>query len=889
MTKTFAASQALVSAWIERYQRSDCFVKLKQAASLAEARAQWDQIKNLLLCAAALQLYRKQGLLPPADPGPQSWDLARSQLQYLFQTDHPRTLRLGRNINHCLAQKLWGEAQTLSEKYLKTRNLGSEWTPPDVLGELLQSLLARQVLPAKPPATATFTLSFGRYRKQWGIHFTPSSLCQALVAKTLTPALIQAQELSPKLEPAKAVIKHLRICDPALGAGAFLVEALAFLEKQLADPLADLKQRQSLRAQLAQHCLFGVDRDPFAVDIARVNLDLCTRRPSQPPIRWEDKLKWGDSLLWVNGAEVRAGRLEAPSLSPVPSTATWNTSFARRRFRSRAALLISEHFDRSERVSGRERPLLAWLSPQDNSAENKHPAGPPAAASELRNRIFEVQSKKIPFHWELEFPELCASHPQRSERIVAILGNPPFLGGRYITQEHGQAYNRWLGMRSQAQATADFCAHFVGLAQKLAEPCGVIGLLLSASITHDASRKPSLEALLRRQFHLYDAQHQHSWLGEASVAISTFCASRGFGPRATAPVYFNGQSVSRLNARLQPAQDWEPKTHQSGTERSPFSPALSTKIAFQGTNVRGEGFFVPSEQARDWCEQDPLISNWIKDFFDGRSLRAVPLKRTTRLILDVGKLSLEELKEIKPIFHWLDQKVRPQRLELRQAAAREQWWRFWNRRTGLYQKLAPLQRCIATVLVSRHVAFDFADTANRVFGHKLGVFALDQDWHLALLQSRVHIAWAWYHSGQRGHHSLNYAPTKCFDNFIPPHPWKGSCPGPLQSIATEFVDLRQKAQCRQGLGLSQFYRRLHDPKFDEAWLRAQRELHRELDAAVLASYGWQHLTLPTMHAPLSQRHQFQKEILETFYRPTPRYGATAERIKRGLAGQEPGM
>jgi len=140
-------------------------------------------------------------------------------------------------------------------------------------------------------------------RRRSGSHYTPRTLTAPVVRTTLAPVLAA---LGP--DPAPARILQLVICDPAAGCGAFLLETC----RQLADHLRLAWQRHGppdalpdrARELVALRCLRGVDRDPVAVDLARLSLWLLARSTS-PFTVFDPVVKHGDSLIGLTRAQRR--------------------------------------------------------------------------------------------------------------------------------------------------------------------------------------------------------------------------------------------------------------------------------------------------------------------------------------------------------------------------------------------------------------------------------------------------------------------------------------------------------------------------------------------------------------------------------------------------------
>jgi hypothetical protein len=152
----------------------------------------------------------------------------------------------------------------------------------------------------------------GEERRRTSSHYTPRSLSAPIVKKTLEPLLACMGE-----EPSSERLLQLKLCDPAMGSGAFLVEAC----RALADQLVAAWTRESrleemvtaredavthARRLVAQRCLYGVDKNPFAVQLAKLSLWLVTLSRDLPFTFVDHALRCGDSLVGVDFDQVRA-------------------------------------------------------------------------------------------------------------------------------------------------------------------------------------------------------------------------------------------------------------------------------------------------------------------------------------------------------------------------------------------------------------------------------------------------------------------------------------------------------------------------------------------------------------------------------------------------------
>lgn len=142
----------------------------------------------------------------------------------------------------------------------------------------------------------------GNARKLTGSYYTPDSLVQELIKSALEPVIEQTLEENPQ-EPVKALLA-LTVCDPACGSGHFLLAAarriadeVALLRAPEGNPIED-DFRHALRDVVA-HCIYGVDRNPMAVELARTALWLEAYTPGPPLTFLDGHLRCGDALLGV--------------------------------------------------------------------------------------------------------------------------------------------------------------------------------------------------------------------------------------------------------------------------------------------------------------------------------------------------------------------------------------------------------------------------------------------------------------------------------------------------------------------------------------------------------------------------------------------------------------
>jgi hypothetical protein len=310
--------------------------------------------------------------------------------------------------------------------------------------------------------------SHSTQRKDTGTFYTPQALADFVVHRTLAP-LVENRTADRLLD--------LRIVDPAMGSGAFLIAALRYLTAAYERALvrdgrcdaADISDadRASFRRKIALQCLFGVDANPVAVQVARLSMWLATLAETRPLSFLDHRLRVGNSLVGASPADIHrspgastrdlplfdAGttRLEAMLRRVVPSLAgmSQQPDDSVADVRRKEALWASLHDDAHPLTRWKNAVNLwcaQWFWPADSrraSAPEIRAAAQALATgnSELSGSVmagFERVARETGrvhqcFHWPLEFADVFydptggprADHAGEAG-FDAVIGNPPW-------------------------------------------------------------------------------------------------------------------------------------------------------------------------------------------------------------------------------------------------------------------------------------------------------------------------------------------------------------------------------------------------------------------------------------------------------------------------------
>jgi hypothetical protein len=397
-----------------------------------------------------------------------------------------------------------------------------------------------RVLDFRPERRGTaLVLARSGTRKATGTFYTPRAMTEYLVRRTLAP-LVAGRTPEEVLA--------LRVLDPAMGSGAFLVAACRYLADAYERALvregtitsSDIgpADRASFRRLVAQRCLYGVDFNPTAVQLARLSLWLCTLAADRPLTFFDHHLRVGNSLA---GASPRDIYRQPPGRNRGRSTrATTLPLFDADDLHARlAATLVSrvaiasQSDDTAANVRAKERtlaaldgpagPLAVWRRLADAwcaswfwadgpapawsalgaSVRDRSSGAPAALENHWLNTVAAVSARERFFHWELEFPEVFfdeAGDPLTTGGFDAVLGNPPWdtlrgdSAARTLTIFSRESGCYWLQGRGHANLYQLFAERML----QLVKPGGRLGALMPAGLTADHGCRRLREALIDR-------------------------------------------------------------------------------------------------------------------------------------------------------------------------------------------------------------------------------------------------------------------------------------------------------------------------------------------------------------------------------------------------------
>ncbi|HEY8377576.1 MAG TPA: type IIL restriction-modification enzyme MmeI, partial [Nannocystis sp.] len=644
------------------------------------------------------------------------------------------------------------------------------------------------------------------------------------------------------------------------------------------------------RRLVAARCIYGVDRDPLAVDLARLTVWLVAAAPGLPLDAFDHALRCGDSLLGLDPDAIAACSFRpAPRVEPIAALLQRTlavTASLRRRIRDLAAADDPEsHRERARilrEVDAHTEPLrlvadlavdaffAARSARARETAQKAHLAritawlqsghSPPP---DLQHHCARFRATHRPFHWVLEFPEIyhCTEDPPRSPGMDAIVGNPPFMAGGRISGTLGLPYLDWLlALHPGAHGNADLSAHFFRRADALLGERGTIALIATNTIGQGDTRTTGLQHLVtRRGFTIYEATRDLPWPEDATVTISIVHLARGILARHLPAICLRDPAPADpavLLPRLAPAIN--SRLHPAGERPDPRPLAENAGLSFIGTKIYGQGFILTPAERDALIARDPENAARIFPYIGGDEVHHRPDQRHHRYVISFERMDLAQAEQWPDLLAIVRARVRPVRERQNRALRKKYWWRFGEVAPALYHAIADLPRCLVISGVCKHVAFSFQPT-DRIFSHALVVLSLAGYDAFAVLQSRIHALWARALCSSMKT-DLRYTPSDCFENFPFPRPDPRASIPELAAIGETLDAARRAFMLTAQQGLTATYNALTDPACTDPAVLALRRLHLDLDRAVLTAYGWPDLLdlLPPYTAPRTPGERYAR-------------------------------
>jgi len=782
-----------------------------------------------------------------------------------------------------------------------------------------------------------FMVTMGQDRRETGTHYTPRSFTETIVKTTLEPTVyvgpsegIDQKEWKLK---SSAEILDLKICDPAMGSGAFLVQVCRYLSEKLVEawkqeelngkyinedgascddlgdnqPIATDSDDRLLAAKnlIAERCLYGVDINPLAVELAKVSIWLETLAKKRPFGFLDHNLRSGDSLLGlheikqlicltmkpeeykprlfgsniealVNDAIVIRKQIRTVRIRDIHDIEKMqNMDIESRQLLSDVELLADSISGAALANSSNENAIVKSLdeiaiwaseifdSHIDKSTNHRRyiPELQKFAAKSLSVDLPYDKPPRKPLHWVLNFPEVF-----ESGGFDAIVGNPPFMGGQKISGNFGKNYLEYLKYAFTPAGAIDIVGFFFRRNFDLINKDRSFGCLSTNTIAQGETREGSLEVIEKQGGTIVMVVKSMPWPGAANVIVSITTLFKG---KWCGICKLDGVEVSYVSSFFD--------TQLSSG--NPYSLYQNLDKSFQGSIILGDGFILSIEKGNEMILKNPKNKNVIYPYINNEDLNSRPDQTPSRMVINFKDWPLNR-ENAKPNYYGsvaadypdcleiVEELVKPERLSTSCSDDKiNEWWKYLRSRPALTKAIAMLDKVLVFgTQATKYLFFSFL-SKDIIFSNAVGVISSDCEWFFTILSSDIHSVWAWKYSTTMKT-DLRYTPTTAFQTFSFPSGLEPNNKNPSNSNMEKLDELgerletsRKTIMTRLNIGLTKLYNLYHTKDLDiqavmsvsncdeknAVWavenIKLLRNLQKEIDETVLAAYGWNDLQL----------------------------------------------
>ncbi|MBP6809266.1 MAG: class I SAM-dependent DNA methyltransferase, partial [Chromatiaceae bacterium] len=616
-------------------------------------------------------------------------------------------------------------------------------------------------------------------------------------------------------------LANIRVLDPACGSGNFLyvtLEHLKRLEGEVLDILESLGQRQTLLAlegvSVDPHQLLGLELNPRAAAIA-------------------------ETVLWIGYLQWHF-RTHGSVNPPEPIIRDF------RNIQCRDAVLAYERMEWVTDKAG--RAVTRW----DGRTTKTHPVTGEAVPDE---------GARVPLERYV--------NPRRAEWPEAdfVVGNPPFIGNKRMRLALGDGYVEALrGAWGDMPGSADYVMYWWHRAAELVRTGRILrfGFITTNSLKQSFNRQIiDGHCGAGEPLSLIFAVPDHPWVDStdgAAVRIAMTVGQAGVAPGVLLRVVAE-QSDGNADGVAVEFERGEGKINPDltiGANLSAVTPLRANLgLAFTGMYPLGQGFVIQPDDLPQAVGTDTETERVLKPFVIARDLTQIDRHAQ---IIDFYPRTMEQARtEFPCLFQWVLERVKPERDQNPRPARRDNWWRFAEPNPSLRKALQGLDRMQTVPRTAKWFSFQFVST-NTIPDTAVVALASADPFMLGVLSSRVHLLWATAAGGRLGvGNDTRYQHKQTFNPFPFPAP-EASEKDRIRQLAEDLDAHRKQRQAlHPGLTMTGMYNVLEQlrrgeplsPKertiHEQGLVSVLRQLHDELDAAILSAYGWSDLT-PTLLA-----------------------------------------
>lgn len=726
-------------------------------------------------------------------------------------------------------------------------------------------------------------------RRNAGAHYTPRALAEEVVEHALQPIVYspgphQTPDRDAWRLKSSTELLSLKVADIACGSGAFLVAAARYLAARLVEAwraehtTAELTPREletkALREVVAR-CLYGADINGMAVEMCKLSLWLVSLDRDLPFSFVDDKVLRGNSLLGITSLRQLEELHIDPSITPRQGelVLAGNELVDRMDIDHRIQRAISLRRQLATEIDDRDPQRTAHakrgqLSQFQAVTKDLHRVADGVVAAGLRvggkpgralNEAYENLRSAVrqavpedpthadprpldaiieagltptvetdyarwqPMHWALEVPDVMVRGG-----FDAVIGNPPFLGFKDITPSIGKNMRDWMAgvVAGQTGGKSDLVAYFVRRAASLTNSNGTMSLIATNTLPEGDTREVAMDPLLRGNWTIYRAIRSRPWPTRLGIAHSIVWMTRS---QSHGPYWVDGVAATRIGPMLEPALK----------QSHPRRLLANGGIAFQGSIPGGNGLLVSQATAKAWIAADPSNSRVLRPLLRGKDVTDRPDLSPTLWVIDFQDFGIDQARTYAGPFQHAQYYSKPARAHEKVASRRDQWWLFsqwgksWRSAVQKHESMLVLPITTKTGVPARV-------SSSVVPSNGLEVF-LESGFHVqGVLSSCAHSIWS-LTFGSTLETRPRYSISDVFETF--PRPQRSSG---VRESGKVLDEERREIMLRRELGLTKIYNLVNDPDISgsaDPDVARLRQIHVDLDHAVMAAYGWDDVPL----------------------------------------------
>jgi hypothetical protein len=774
-------------------------------------------------------------------------------------------------------------------------------------GSVYQGLLEFEPVFTELETSPNFGFIQGTDRSSSGSHYTPEELVRPLIQHSLEYIIqdcIQKPEERlkltttnlPKTQLQEKALLAIKVCDISCGSGHILLSAARRIGMELAkvrtgeDQPSPSVMRQAVRDAIRE-CIYGVDKNPLAVELCKVALWLEAHSPGEPLNFLDHKIKCGDAIVGLAHKEELERGIAEEAFKALPgdekavATQFRNRNREELKQKDQISLEYSENVNESvskaiehfqlfknlpertpEEIEAKQKKfaelntgtnysrlksladmqVAQFFIPKtpDNKGyictdgtyrkylrEKTVPSGmPPAKAAAL------AQEKGF-FHYFLEFPEVFATskNPEGTEGskggFDCILGNPPFLGGQKLSGNFGDSFLEFIKYEFAPIGAVDLVTYFFRRVFDIIKLGGFQSLISTNTIAQGKAREDGLDIIVKEGGVINHAVKSMKWPGIAAVEVALVTITK---QDWKGKFILGAKTVNTIN----------PYLDDSENQGNPFKLNSNQGKSFQGSIVLGKGFVLQPEEAEALITKDPRNREVIFPYLNGDDLNNSPDQSPSRWVINFFDWPEEKAKAYTDCYGIIERLVKPERLGMKEDRGAEYWWQFLRIRKELYNIIEHMEQVMVVNNHTRHHVFGLY-TGKLVYSHALTVLTFNQFQTFGFLSTSMVNEWAWYRGSTMGASTLRYTSSEILETFPFPKEVSSQIGIRVKSIAKSYYTHRKDLMKNMQLGLTKTYNAFHSTEIRDIF---QSSILRSIERkAIEKLYGkeilylWNHL------------------------------------------------